>query len=213
MANLPYVTAVGTLKNMLAKIKKAAVPDSFSQEFVEKTLLMKGGTARATMPFLKKMGLVAEGGAPTELYKQFRNDSRSEAVIATCIRKLYQPLFEINENVHEISDDELKGLIVEVTGNPKSAKVTQMTCSTFKALKEMAKFSDIAELDSFDSESSISETVQTNGQQQISVDHQVMQQGESLNLSYTINLNLPATSDIEVFNAIFTALKKHLLKP
>lgn len=32
-----------------------------------------------------------------------------------------------------------------------------------------------------------------------------------LNLSYTINLNLPATSDQAVFNAIFRSLREHLL--
>ena len=32
-----------------------------------------------------------------------------------------------------------------------------------------------------------------------------------LNLSYTINLNLPATADQAVFNAIFRSLKEHLL--
>jgi len=38
--------------------------------------------------------------------------------------------------------------------------------------------------------------------------------GESksaLNLSYTINLNLPATTNPEVFNAIFKSLREHLL--
>ncbi len=96
MANLPYVTSVGTLKTMLAKIKKAAVPEKFSQDFVENTLLMKGGSPRSTMPFLKKMGLVAENGTPTTLYKQYRNDARSKAVIATCMRKLYEPIFAAN---------------------------------------------------------------------------------------------------------------------
>lgn len=213
MANLPYVTGVGTLKNMLAKIKKAAVPNLFSQEFVEKTLLMKGGTARSTMPFVKKMGLIAEDGSPTELYKQYRNDSRSKAVIATCMRSLYQPLFSINENVYQVSDEELKGFIVEVSGNPKTAQVTKMTFSTFKTLKEMAEFSDIAELESLGPEPELAETPHAAPQQQINVGPQDVKQGESLNLSYTINLNLPPTSDIEVFNAIFGALKKHLLKP
>jgi len=31
-------------------------------------------------------------------------------------------------------------------------------------------------------------------------------------ISYTINLNLPATTEIEVFNAIFKSLKDNLLK-
>ncbi len=34
----------------------------------------------------------------------------------------------------------------------------------------------------------------------------------ALNLSYTINLNLPETSDIQVFNAIFRSLKENLLR-
>lgn len=38
-------------------------------------------------------------------------------------------------------------------------------------------------------------------------------QGVELNLAYTINLNLPTSSDPEVFNAIFKALKEHLLAP
>jgi len=33
-----------------------------------------------------------------------------------------------------------------------------------------------------------------------------------MNLSYTINLNLPATTDIKVFDAIFKSLREHLLK-
>lgn len=34
---------------------------------------------------------------------------------------------------------------------------------------------------------------------------------KGINLSYTINLNLPATKDIDVFNAIFKSLKQHIL--
>jgi hypothetical protein len=30
-------------------------------------------------------------------------------------------------------------------------------------------------------------------------------------ISYTINLNLPATTDVEVFNAIFKSLKENIL--
>ena len=35
--------------------------------------------------------------------------------------------------------------------------------------------------------------------------------GLGMNLSYTINLNLPATSDIAVFNSIFKSLRENLL--
>jgi hypothetical protein len=35
---------------------------------------------------------------------------------------------------------------------------------------------------------------------------------EGIRLSYTINLNLPATTEIEVFNAIFKSLRENLLR-
>lgn len=37
-------------------------------------------------------------------------------------------------------------------------------------------------------------------------------QSVGLRLRYTINLNLPATTDVAVFNAIFKSLKEHLLE-
>jgi hypothetical protein len=200
---------------MLAKIKSAAVPPSFSHEFVGSTLLMKGGTARSTMPFIKKMGLVADDGTPTELYKQFRNDKKSRAAIAQCMRTLYSPLFAMNEKVHELADTEVRGLIVEATGGEKDSQVTKLTLATFKALKEMADFSSAAAAVS-EPTTAVPEAPQ-NGlavrqARRQSGELEATTVGEGINLSYTINLNLPPTSDIEVFNAIFRSLKEHLLQ-
>ena len=43
--NLPYSTSVGTLENLLEKIKTASVPERVTQDFVSTKLAMKGGTA------------------------------------------------------------------------------------------------------------------------------------------------------------------------
>jgi hypothetical protein len=40
---------------------------------------------------------------------------------------------------------------------------------------------------------------------------QALEKQTQLGISYTINLNLPATTEVEVFNAIFKSLKEHLL--
>ena len=93
--SLPYVYVVGTLTKMLDRIKSAAVPSSFSQDFVSQTLLMKGGTPRSTIPFIKKMGLVADDDTRTDLYKQFRNERKSRSAIAESMRTLCHPLLEI----------------------------------------------------------------------------------------------------------------------
>lgn len=212
MANLPYVVATGTLESMLDKIKEASVPEKFSQDFVSSKLSLKGGTARAIIPFVKKMGLVSSDGTPTDRYKEFRNPEKSGFAIADAMLDLYEELFQMNEHAHELENSKLKGLIVESTGAEPSSAVVQKTLSTFLALKKRAKFGketktleEILPIKS--SEPKLSEPKQI-----LHSERETEKSSEQINLSYTINLNLPATTDIEVFNAIFKSLKKHLIQ-
>lgn len=213
MSNLPYVVAVSTLEKMLEKIKTASVPEKFSQDFVSTKLALKGGTPRSLIPFIKKMGLVTSDGTPTDRYREFRNPAKSGYAIAAAMRELYEDLFDMNEYVYELDTGKLKGLIVESTGAEASSAVVQKTLSTFCALKKLADFntdleknSDIPEGKKLENPISIDVPHMQNAS---SKNHS---QSEGINLSYTINLNLPATTDIEVFNAIFKSLKHHLLQ-
>ena len=175
---------------------------------------MKGGNTRAVIPFIKKMGLVSSDGTPTNRYREFRNPNKSGVAIADSMRELYEVLFEMNEYAYELDPSELKGLIVEATGAEMSSTVVQKTLSTFTALKKRA---DFEEEDSF---SKVTPTViEPYGEQQERertvhqyVPSESQREKDSINLSYTINLNLPVTTDIEVFNAIFKSMKQHLIQ-
>lgn len=213
MANLPYVQATSTLESLLDKIKSASVPDKFSQDFVSTKLLIKGGGGRSLIPFIKRMGLVNADGSPTDRYKEFRNQDKSGFAIADAMRELYEPLFEMNEYVYELEPSKLKGLIVEATGNEANSTVVTKTLSTFQALRKKANFENLkrvtrddTKVETFNNLPSPNPLIhQQTGSTRI-------KGGERINLSYTINLNLPATTDIEVFNAIFKSLKQHLIQ-
>jgi hypothetical protein len=213
--NLPYSTSVGTLENMLEKIKTASVPERFTQDFVSTKLAMKGGTAASCIPFLKKMGFVATDGTPTDLYKEFRNPRKSRLAVGRAFKKLYQKLYEMNEYVHDAKDQDVLGLIVECTGGEKDSTATKCTLSTLNMLRRISDFDNEDEIDVEMSDSSngqaasIQPNIRTTPQFQIAPQGQ--HAGKGINLSYTINLNLPATKDVEVFNAIFKSLKEHLL--
>lgn len=213
MANLPYVQVTGTLESMLDKIKSASVPEKFSQDFVSTKLLLKGGTARAIIPFVKKMGLVTSDGTPTERYKEFRNSHKSEYAIADAMRDLYEPLFEMNEYVYDLDTSKLKGLIVEATGAETNSAVVQKTLSTFQALRKRANFEKEEKEPEITHDTNHTEPHQKHSSV---IQHSYVSPSsntkEGINLSYTINLNLPATTDIEVFNAIFKSLKQHLIQ-
>jgi hypothetical protein len=208
MESIPYAQAPGTLEAMLKKIKTASVPEKFSQDFVSTVLGMKGGSARSTIPFIKKMGFVSVDGTPTERYNKYRNPSASAKVIAAAMREVYSSLFSANEYVNNASTEQLKGIVIQLSGLDKTSTPFKKIMSTFTALNKIADFES-------ESEIPVSPPIEYNEKEKsIPIQsHQANSEvNESINLSYTINLNLPATTDIEVFNAIFKSLKENLLQ-
>lgn len=214
--NMPYVANPGTLKTMLERIKESILPERFNGEFVETKLKMKGGSAKSVAPFLKKMDFVSPDGIPTELYKEYRNKNRSGYAIAKGMRHVYSDIFEQNEYAYDMTDKELMGLIVQLTGGDEKSSALRFTLQTFKILKDMAIF----ELEK-EPELEVVQEKDKPIHSQHSFAQSLLQypqtqsfgatREESINLSYTINLNLPATTNIEVFNAIFKSLKENLL--
>lgn len=132
--------------------------------------------------------------------------------MAEAIKHAYAPLYVRREYMHKLSDEELKGLLIEETGEAEDSNVIKMLLNCIQALKQLADFDTIGVSHSVASPlNKISNDANTNeiDKSKILVTKSV---GKEFNLSYTINLNLPATSDISVFNAIFKSLKENLLK-
>ena len=121
-------------------MKAAATPPTFNNDFVAAKLQIKGGAGRVLPPFFKRLGLVAETGAPTALYQKLRNPSTAGAAVAQAIRIGYKPLYEVNEYCHAVNDKELKGLILQVTGLEEGNRVAELIQSTFARLKKRCEY-------------------------------------------------------------------------
>lgn len=206
---LPYLVSPGSIKNCLDKIKAAATPERVTGDFVSTKLQIKGGTGAALIPYLKKIGFVASDGSPTDLYVRFRNHATAGAAVASAIRHGYKALEEVNEYFYELSDKDLLALVVQVTGVEEGNSVAKLTLSTLKALKAFADFEAKPDAAPKNAEKATVQDVDGSGRRQAERSDPGGRLG--LNLAYTINLNLPATSDQAVFNAIFRSLKEHLL--
>ena len=197
-ASLPYLTSPGTVDTAFRRMKEAATPVRFTNDFVNNTLRIKGGSGRIIPPLLKKLGFLNTDGTPTALYAQFRNEGTSSAAVAEAIRIGYRPLFRANENVHELGGADLKGLIVQVSGLDRGSSVVAKMVATFQKLGRHAVFDEESEERG---ETAARELIPQTG----------VSSQRALSLSHTINLNLPATTNIEVFNAIFKSLREYLL--
>ena len=202
-AKLPYMIAHSVISRTLEKVITAATPDRFTQDFLVTKLGVKGGSAKPVIPFMKRTGFLGTDGAPTDLYKRFRNPAESGYAAAQALRIGFAPLYEMNEYAHDLSDKELTGIIVQSTGLEADSRITKAILWSFKALKEYALF---------DGEQGEAEPVKAVETVPV-VAPRKTEHGlpSGVNISYTINLNLPATSDIAVFDAIFKSLKENLL--
>lgn len=205
--NPPYMTATGLVSKILDKIKVAATPDRFTQDYLATELGFAGGSARAFIPLVKRIGLIGSDGTPTELYKQFRstNSATSKAAIAKAIRIGYADLYSRNEYTHSLSKSDLEGLVIELTGLEKGHAMIRAIVSTFEALKAYADFSAKSKEPEIEKSNSAADFVIPSGANA----HE--DEDIKFNLSYTINIVLPKTDDIAVFNAIFRSLKDNLL--
>jgi hypothetical protein len=212
MSSLPYVTASGNIERALKGIKSAATPPTISQDFVKTILKIPGGSGNQMTAYLRKIGFANTDGSPTDLYKAFRNSATEGKAAAEALTIGYKPLYVRNEYMHQLGDKELRGLVIEETGDGEDSNVVTLIVSCIKAIKKFAKWSEEPAEDKNSKPVAAASNLPSTDQARHP--QPPIQQSPQLrmNLGYTINLNLPATSDVAVFNAIFKSLKEHLLK-
>lgn len=211
MAALPYVTAPGNIDKALRGIKTAATPERVSQDFVKTILQIPGGSGDQVTAYLRKLGFANPDGTPSDIYKKFRNPASSGVAAAEALKLGYAPLYKRNEYMHQLSDDKLRGLIIEETGQGEDSSVVSLVLAAIKAVKKFADWNQ-PEVEKKNEPAPVMVAPQQSaaGASPPPIHQQRGKLG--LSLSYTINLNLPATSDIAVFNAIFKSLKENLLR-
>jgi hypothetical protein len=201
----PFMNSTGLVTKIFDKMITASQPDRFTTDYLANKLGYSGGSARPFIPLLKRLGFISSDGTPTPLYAKFRNQDTRGAAMAEAMRHGYKDVFERNEFAHTLDKGKLRNLVIEMTGAESDSSMVNAIVGTFTALKAYADFGaptsdglkkEVVLLEKKDSETPPPPPRETGG----------------LNLSYTINLNLPETTDVAVFNAIFRSLKENLLK-
>lgn len=208
MAMLPYVTATGNVERALLGIKAAATPPKVTQDFVKTILKIPGGSGDQMTSLLKKIGFVNADGTPSDIYKRFRNPASAGSAATDALRHGYGALFKRNEFWTALDDSELRGLIIEETGQSDDSTTVTMMLNTIKGIRKFASLEAEEEKPSKAEQIDLPVPITPAPIPQL----QTAPNSLGLNVGYTINLNLPATSDIAVFNAIFKSLKENLLK-
>lgn len=145
-------------------------------------------------------------GKPTSRYLEYRDHSRAKQVLGQAIRKAYDDIFLIKEHPTAADRTAIEGKFKSY--HNVSDNLAGLMAKTFFALLPLADLSAKAstgatlmgQLSSKASEELPPEYHRTNSTSQI----------PSAGLHYNIQIHLPATKDVEVYNAIFKSVKEHL---
>ncbi len=197
-----YTATPGKLKTVLTNLVAAERPEIFNKDYIETYLGLTGGSASPIPAILKRTGFVGSDGRPTDLYAKFQSDSaRSDATIEG-LKKGFSELFKKNTFAHSLPEDKVKDILVEITGLKKTDPVLSQIYGTFDAFRSFIPANFVPSKERKNDQSDQKEPdINLNGSGNIG----------TVGLSYHINIVLPETKDIAVFNAIFQSLKQNLL--
>ncbi len=205
-----YVSNVGNLSKFLEEIRTAGVPERVTFEFL-KTLGFKGSNNRPIISVLKGIGFLDANGTPTQAYRSFRDPNLGPKVLAHSLRTAYADIYMANTRAHDLSIDKLKGIIATKTS--KGDVVVRLIASTFKALTKLADFSEQADETENQSNTPAEKLkpVSDIGNNDALPLHPLRPSAGVAGFHYNIQIHLPTTTDITVYNAIFKSLREHLL--
>lgn len=189
------------IPQIFEKIKSAGVPPKFTLDFLRK-LGFASTNDRAFIPLIKKLGFLTQDGTPTEYYSQLKDPREFGIVLAERVKDVYADLFALDTSINAASDSEIKGAIARVTGKDDQSVVRYL--STFKALLPLANFSEQHTSLEVQKKENDHEENQKNPKAPI-----IRQ--EMVDFHYNIQIHLPATTDINIYNAIFKSIKENLL--
>lgn len=205
-----YLVTTKNLEGFLNAIKSAKAPERFSNSFL-KQLDFGSSNDRLFIGLLKSLGFVDETAAPTKRYYEFLDQSQSGRVLADAVREAYGDLFAVNTRAQQMSIEEVKNKLRTLTQGQKSENVVSLMANTFKALSELADWEAPSVQMQTSPGEKVAEPVTAKPSVTLSERAHKHAAAEGMQLHYNIQIHLPESRDPAVFEAIFQALKTHLL--
>lgn len=211
MLTKKYMASVNHIPEIFDKIIQGTAPDKFTVSHLN-GLGFTSSNDRGIIGLLKDLGFLSTDGTPTDRYHAYRDKSKSKAVMAEALREAYGDLFHINENPSENDRDAIIGKFK--SAHNTTDRVAEQQARTFLTLLKLAdlKAKPPGKMPTPPPEAEKLEQPAKKERQPEAPSALPPQAAQAFTgFRYNIEVHLPPTKDPEVYNAIFKALKEHLL--
>lgn len=202
-----YLLKTSNLEEFLNAIRTARAPETFTHKFL-KDLDFSSSNDRLLIGVLKGLGFLTENAEPTERYFAFLDQSQSGRVLADGIREAYDDLFAIRTDANNMDVDDVRGKLKTLTQGQKSDNVINQMAATFRALCDLADWSEPPSPPPKDEQRAENLTPDDDAPK---IDPPLPPRGKGeMQLHYNIQLILPDSRDPKVYDALFASLRRHL---
>ena len=202
-----YLTSVKNVEAILNSMLAAKAPEKFTTKFLE-DLGFKSSGDRLFIAMLKALGFLDNSGVPQQRYFEFMDQSQAKRIVARGVMEAYEDLFNLRKDAQNLSNEEVKNKLKTITQGQKGDRVIELMASTFKALCNYADWS--GEHHSQEQNNGRPET-KNDVYDSNTDENKSSKQHAHMNLHYNIQIHLPETTNMAVYDAIFQSLKKHLM--
>ncbi|MBK8127617.1 MAG: DUF5343 domain-containing protein [bacterium] len=203
-----YLQNPNGLKRFLDHIQRTGVPTAKVDGTYLKGAGFKDNNDIRIITVLKFLGLLDGEGKATELWQQYRNKEQAPALLGTILQKKYGRLFEMYPDAQNKDTEALRNYFTSKT--KLGEKAVALTVSTFKALCEKARFdsrSSGAHAPTPEALTSAPHLQPAFQQQRV-----VLPAASSPTVQINIELQIPATSEADIYDKFFAAMRKHLFQ-
>jgi hypothetical protein len=197
-----YVLPTNRIPDFFARIRDGQVPERFSHQLL-KDWGFTSSNDKAFIPLLKALGFLSGDGKPTQRYSDYRDHSRSKQIMAQALREAYGDIFLIRERPSTSDRAAIEGKFKSF--HNASDNVASLMTKTFLGLLPLADL-----LSKTDPPRPKNKTDTKEEHEELEREPVVHQNVLNTSLHYNIQIHLPATKDVEVYNAIFKSLKEHV---
>lgn len=198
-----YVQPTNRIPDIFNKIRDGQAPERFSNQLL-KDWGFTSTNDRAFIPLLKSLGFLSSEGKPTQRYLDYRDQSRSKLIMAESLRDAYGDIFLIKEHPAQSDKEAIEGKFKSF--HNASENVAGLMTKTFMGLLSLADLSKNAVNIPTAKEADKKAELASSGRPPRA-------RGDGVSgLHYNIQIHLPATKDVEVYNSIFKSLKEHLFE-
>jgi len=206
-----YLVATKNVDTFFNSLLSAQAPQKFTTKFLEQ-LEFKSTNDRLFIGILKALKFIDQASIPQERYFKFLDQTQSKQVLAEAIKESYSDLFAVNVKANEMSTSEVKNKLKTLTQGSKSDAVLNWMANTFSSICKYADFTKMQTKDITvlkEDKASHEESEHKKDSQKMT--HELVNKKITTEMHYNIQIHLPETRDITVYDAIFKSLKEHLL--